>query len=319
MPDKIRVLIADDHAVVRQGLRLFLDLQDDIEVVGEAEDGAKAVEEARASAPDVVLMDLVMPEMDGIQAIRCLKETCPDTRVLVLTSFIEDEKLFPALRAGASGYLMKDVAPEQLAEAIRTVHRGDPLLHPEAARRLMRQFSEARREPEGTVTVLFTDIEDSSGIVQRFGDERARAVFREHDQLLRRVLREHSGLEVKHQGDGLMMAFSSARRAVACAIAIQRAIAERNRARPEAPLRVRIGLNTGEVIAEEQDYFGEAVILASRIKDQASAGQILVSDLTKSLVGANGSRFVDRGEHELKGLRGAHRLFEVEWAGGERS
>ena len=313
MADKIRVLIVDDHAVVRQGLRLFLDLQADITVVGEAEDGARAVEEAKALSPDVVLMDLVMPGTDGIEATRCVKEACPDARVLVLTSFADDEQLFPALRAGAAGYLMKDVAPEQLAEAIRTVHRGDPLLHPQALRRLMDQSAEARRQPEGTVTVLFTDIEGSSAIVQRLGDEQARAVFREHDCLLREAVEQHGGVEVKHQGDGLMIAFSSARRAVLCAIDMQRAIARSNREHPHDAVQVRIGLNTGEVIAEEQDYFGETVILASRIRDTAQGGQILVSELTKTLVGAHGVRFVDRRKNQLKGW-GEHRLFEVDWA-----
>ncbi|MCH8995104.1 MAG: response regulator, partial [Chloroflexi bacterium] len=251
MADKIRVLIADDHAVVRHGLKMFLDLQDDIAVVAEAEDGADAVAKAKADPPDVVVMDLVMPGVDGIQATRSVREACPDTKVLILTSFVEDEQLFPALRAGAAGYLMKDVTPEQLAEAIRTIHRGDPLLHPEVTRRLMQQLSEARQEPEGTVTIMFTDIEDSTAIVQRLGDEQARSIFREHDLLLRATLKKHSGREVKHQGDGLMIAFSSARRAVRCAIDLQRAIEESNSECPGAALRVRVGLNTGEAIAED--------------------------------------------------------------------
>ncbi len=312
MVDKIRVVVVDDHAVVRQGLRLFLDLQDDIEVVGEAADGAAAVEQVKLHRPDVVLMDIVMPGMDGIQATRCIHEVCPETKVLVLTTFTEDEKLFPVLRSGAIGYLLKDVAPDQLAEAVRTVHRGDPLLHPEALRRLMQQSSQDRRQPEGTVTVLFTDIVDSTSMVQRLGDEQSRAVIREHDCVLRAVVEEHGGSEVKHQGDGLMVAFSSARRAVLCAIEMQRAIAKANVDLDDA-VQVRMGLNTGEVIAEEQDYFGEAVILASRIKDQAKGGQIFVSELTKALVGADGIAFASRGEYQLKGLRDIHQLFEVAW------
>jgi len=316
MTGKISVLIADDHAVVRQGLRLFLDLQDDITVVGEAADGVEAVDQARTLIPDIVLMDLVMPRLDGIQAIIGVRDASPDTRVLVLTSFAEDDKLFPALRAGAAGYMMKDVAPEQLAEAIRTVHRGEPLLHPEVTRRLMRQSAEARREPEGTVTVLFTDIQDSTPIVQKMGDEQSRVLFREHDSLLREAVKRHGGLEVKHQGDGLMIAFSSARRAVRCAIDIQRAVARHNQKQFGPELLVRIGLNTGEAIAEEHDYFGEAVILASRIRDSAGGGQILVSEITRGLVGANGIQFSDRGEHQLKGLHGRYRLYEVAWSEG---
>ncbi len=314
MADDVRVLIVDDHAIVRQGLRLFLELQAGIEVVGEAGDGEQAVAEAKRQRPDVVLMDLAMPGMDGITATRCVKEACPDAKVLVLTSFSDDEKLFPVLRAGASGYLMKDVAPEQIAEGIRTVHRGDPLLHPEALRRLMQRAAQARREPEGTVTILFTDIVDSSPFVQRLGDEQARAVFREHDCLLRACVDEHDGVEVKHQGDGLMVAFSSARHAALCAIDMQRAIARHNRESPEQAIQMRIGLNTGEVIAEEQDYFGEAVIVASRVRDAAAGGQILASSVTRALVGAGPVRFVERGEHQLKGLQGAYELFDVEWA-----
>jgi DNA-binding NarL/FixJ family response regulator len=134
----IRVLIADDHAVVRQGLRTFLDLQEDIEVVGEAADGASALAAAEALAPDVVVMDLVMPGMDGIEAIRKLPE---DVRAIVLSSFVDDDKLFPAVRAGAAGYLLKDVQPQELVAAIRTVHDGGSLLHPAVAARLLEEIA----------------------------------------------------------------------------------------------------------------------------------------------------------------------------------
>jgi DNA-binding NarL/FixJ family response regulator len=137
----IRVLIADDHAVVRQGLRTFLDLQDDIEVVAEAGDGAEALAAAEQHAPDVVLIDLVMPNVDGIEAIRGLRERVPAARAIVLSSFIDDEKLFPAVRAGAAGYLLKDVQPQELVEAIRTVHGGGALLHPQVASRLLEEMT----------------------------------------------------------------------------------------------------------------------------------------------------------------------------------
>jgi len=133
----IRVLIADDHAVVRQGLRTFLDLQDDIEVVGEAVDGEEALAAAERLAPDVVLVDLVMPKVDGIDVIRRLGEHAPAARAIVLTSFIDDDRLFPVLRAGAAGYLLKDVQPQELVEAIRTVHGGGAVLHPKVAARLL--------------------------------------------------------------------------------------------------------------------------------------------------------------------------------------
>jgi NarL family two-component system response regulator LiaR len=136
----IRVLIADDHAVVREGLRSFLDRQDDIEVVGEAGDGAEALAAAERLAPDVVLIDLVMPNVDGIEAIRGLRERVPAARAIVLSSFVEDEKLFPAVHAGAAGYLLKDVQPSELVEAIRTVHGGGALLHPRVASRLLEEL-----------------------------------------------------------------------------------------------------------------------------------------------------------------------------------
>jgi len=137
----IRVVIADDHAVVRQGLRTFLDLQDDIEVVGEAADGAEAVEQAARLEADIVLVDLVMPGVDGLEALHALRERAPTTRAIVLSSFIDDEKLFPAVRAGAAGYLLKDVQPHELVAAIRTVHAGGALLHPKVASRLLEEMT----------------------------------------------------------------------------------------------------------------------------------------------------------------------------------
>jgi NarL family two-component system response regulator LiaR len=142
---EIRVLIADDHAVVRQGLRTFLELQEDIEVVADVADGEAALRAAVEHEPDVVLMDLVMPGMGGVDAIGALREVRPEARVLVLTSFLDDEKLFPAVRAGAAGYLLKDVEPAELVRAIRTVDAGEALLHPAVAARLMEEFAETER------------------------------------------------------------------------------------------------------------------------------------------------------------------------------
>jgi two-component system, NarL family, response regulator LiaR len=137
----IRVLICDDHAVVRQGLRTFLDLQEEIVVVGEAADGEQALAAIARERPDVVLMDLVMPGVDGIEALRELRARAPATRAIVLSSFIDDDKLFPAVRAGAAGYLLKDVQPQELVAAIRTVHGGGSLLHPVVAARLMEELA----------------------------------------------------------------------------------------------------------------------------------------------------------------------------------
>ena len=137
----ISVLVVDDHAVVRQGLRTFLELHDDIEVVGEAADGEQALAAAAALEPDVVLMDLVMPRLDGVSAIERLRESAPGTRVIVLTSFLDDDKVLPAVRAGAAGYLLKDVQPAELVRAIRMVDRGEALLHPAVAARVLRELA----------------------------------------------------------------------------------------------------------------------------------------------------------------------------------
>jgi len=141
---EVRVVIVDDHPVVRQGLRTFLAVQDGIAVVGEAGDGAEALATVRSLAPDVVLLDLVMPGMDGVAAIARLTEESPDTKVLVLTSFPDDDKLLAAVRAGAAGYLLKDVAPAELVEAVRAVARGEAALSSRPAARLLRDYAQGR-------------------------------------------------------------------------------------------------------------------------------------------------------------------------------
>ncbi|NLF11989.1 MAG: response regulator transcription factor [Anaerolineaceae bacterium] len=150
----VRVLIVDDHAVVRQGLRTFLELQSDppalpIKVVGEATNGVEAVDLACRLQPDVVLLDLVMPGMDGIEATPRIVEGSPHSRVIILTSFGEEDRVVPAIRAGAQGYLLKDIAPAELVQAVRAVHQGKVQLHPEAARRLMSAVAAREGSPAG--------------------------------------------------------------------------------------------------------------------------------------------------------------------------
>jgi NarL family two-component system response regulator LiaR len=144
--DPITVLLIDDHQVVRQGLRDFLEVQEGIAIVGEASSGEEGVHLARELIPDVVLMDLVMPGIDGVEATRQIKAASPNTRVIVLTSFADDNKVFPAIKAGAISYLLKDVSPEELAHAIRAAQRNEAVLHPEVAARLMQEFSAPRSE-----------------------------------------------------------------------------------------------------------------------------------------------------------------------------
>lgn len=137
--EPVRVLIVDDHAVVRQGLITFLELQDEIEVVGEASNGREALQKVKELEPDVVLMDLVMPIMDGLTAIKEVKQMRPETEVIALTSFADDEKVFTALRSGATGYLLKDVQPNDLVKAVLAAERGEVQLHPEVAKKLMHE------------------------------------------------------------------------------------------------------------------------------------------------------------------------------------
>jgi NarL family two-component system response regulator LiaR len=138
----IRILIADDHAVVREGLRALIEAKPDMELVGEAEDGVEAVLMARSLKPDVILLDLLMPRMDGIEAIGEIKQENPHARILILTSFAADDKVFPAIKAGAAGYLLKDSSSQALIQAIREVHQGKSSLHPTIARKLIREFSQ---------------------------------------------------------------------------------------------------------------------------------------------------------------------------------
>ncbi len=147
MSDAIRVLVADDHLVVRRGVRALLATEPGIEVVGEAADGVEAVRAAAELAPDVLLLDLEMPRLDGVEALRRVLAERPGTRVLVLTSFATDDKVFPAIKAGALGYLLKDSDPDDLARAIRQVHRGESSLHPAVARKVLRELARSPERP----------------------------------------------------------------------------------------------------------------------------------------------------------------------------
>jgi len=154
MPDPITVMIVDDHEMVRKGAKGYLEAQPDITVVAEAESGEEAMRLAREYVPDVVLMDLVMPGIDGVEATRKVKDVSPRTQIIILTSFHEDEHIFPALQAGAISYLLKDVRAQELIEAIKRASKGEATLHPRVAARLIKQFSQG--EPDRSH--LFTEL-----------------------------------------------------------------------------------------------------------------------------------------------------------------
>jgi NarL family two-component system response regulator LiaR len=147
MTAPIRVLIADDHAILRKGIRALLGTEPDMEVVGETADGLDTVAQARTLHPDVILMDLVMPKMDGIEATRRITAEQPDVRILVLTSFAADDKVFPAIKAGALGYILKDSGPAELVQAIHQVHQGQPSLEPSIALKLLQELSHPPQRP----------------------------------------------------------------------------------------------------------------------------------------------------------------------------
>ncbi len=147
MPTPIRVLIVDDHEIVRKGIRALLAIKHDIQVIGEARDGMEAVTQTKALHPDVILMDLMMPKMNGIQATSEITGGQPGSRVLILTSFAADEQVFPAIKAGALGYLLKDSGPQELVQAIRQVFRGEPSLDPSVARKVLNELSNPSQKP----------------------------------------------------------------------------------------------------------------------------------------------------------------------------
>jgi class 3 adenylate cyclase len=206
------------------------------------------------------------------------------------------------LAAGARGDGLKGIDVRTSIDDLATsVELDRPDLRPAAA-------------PDGTVTILFSDIEDSTALTERLGDRRWHELLGDHNEIVRKHVAQHGGFEVKNQGDGFMLAFPSARHAVMCATDIQRGLAAHRERHPDQPIRVRIGLHTGEAIKDHDDFFGKNVILAARIGAQAKGDEILVSSLLKQLVESTGELSFDDGrELELKGLSGSYEVFAVLW------
>jgi two-component system, NarL family, response regulator LiaR len=157
MGTRIRLLIVDDHPIVIKGTQALLSEVDDIEVVGEASNGSMAIQQNRDLQPDVILMDLMMPVMDGIEAVRQITAEQPNVKILVLTTFVTDDKVFPAIKSGALGYLLKDCEPDELIHAIRQVYKGEPSLHPSIARKMLRELG--RSAPDKPIIEPLTDRE----------------------------------------------------------------------------------------------------------------------------------------------------------------
>ena len=204
----------------------------------------------------------------------------------------------PARQAAVAARQPPD-APTSVDEVAAMVGSERPSLRPATA-------------PDGTVTVLFSDIEGSTKLNERLGDLRWLELLRAHHAIVREQVHQHGGFEVKSQGDGFMIAFPSARRAVQCACAIQSAIRSRLGEHPDGPIRLRIGLHTGEAIREEADFYGKNIVFAARLADEARGGEILASSVVKQLTESAGDlRFENERDVELDGLAGTHRVYNV--------
>lgn len=227
----------------------------------------------------------------------------------------------------ARGFCLVDAPSKEAAEAVhREAHDSVANVIIEVDRPVVEDFMGSIAETPAAIDpattemqsglriILFTDMEDSTSITQRLGDARAMDLLRTHNALIRDALNAHSGREVKHTGDGLMASFVSVSRAVECAIGIQRAFAGYNDENPEEPIRVRIGLNAGEPVVENQDLFGASIQLARRTCDAAGSGCILVSNVVRELCIGKRFEFQDKGEHSLKGFDEPVKLHEVMWS-----
>jgi class 3 adenylate cyclase len=187
-------------------------------------------------------------------------------------------------------------------------------MEPARAASLSRPTSGSPLQSDTTITIMFTDVVGSSPIMERLGDREGRRVLRTHERIIRQQTAAQDGIEVKSMGDGFMLTFPSARRGVACAIEVQRALAQMNNGRTQMPISVRIGLSVGEPIHDDKDMFGTSVIMAARVMAMAKGGQILASQIAHDLASTSGDfEFRPLGPMELKGLPGSHPLFEVVW------
>ncbi|MCH7737911.1 MAG: adenylate/guanylate cyclase domain-containing response regulator [Chloroflexi bacterium] len=325
MSTPLRVLIVedqeDDVSLMLRELRRA-QFEPEYERVETEEELSAALEKG---GWDIVLSDHGLPRFNSLQALRMLHESGLDLPFIIVSGSIGEDLAVAAMKSGAHDYIMKNnlarLGPAVEREMREAETRRAGKAAEESKQRLVRELEQAytlleRRVREITASIMFTDLEDSTQMLTRLGDEENQTLLASHGKIIRQQLDKFGGQEVKTTGDGFMIAFYSARKAVSCAVGIQRELQEFNRENPDRQLKVRIGLNLGEVIKEEDDYFGSAVVVAARIMDESAGGQILVSDLLRQVAdGPSNSehKYLDFGRRTLKGFEEEEQIFEVLW------
>jgi class 3 adenylate cyclase len=272
---------------------------------------------------EVVLCDHGMPHLNSFRALRLLHESGLDLPFIIVSGSIGEDVAVAAMKSGAHDYVLKGNLARLGAAVERELRevevRRARKKAEEVERRLHRELEELylqleRRVRELTASIMFTDLQGSTELLKLLGDEEYQVLLQTHNSIIRQQVVNYGGLEVKTMGDGFMVVFYSTRRAVTCALDIQRDLQDFNQRNPDRQLKVRIGINVGETIKEEEDYFGSAVVLAARIMAEASGGQILVSDLVRKVAGSMSNfQYIDYGCRKLKGFAEEEHLYEVDW------
>ena len=334
--DPIHILVVDDDENIRELFGVIMEEQG--YVCQTASGGEAALEVLGAGRVDIAVVDFMMPKMTGATLFQHIKERHPDVAVIFATAVDDLNIAVEQLKEGAYDYIVKPVSRTHLEKVVRQViarraatlkERGElELLDDGQGASTVPDWqvqaigSEARRRSaqkidyiQGTVNIMFTDLEGSTELLTLLGDEEHQALLAKHNEIIRLQLANHDGVEVKTMGDGFMAVFSSARTAIACAIDIQRGLQGFDWTDTDLNPKVRIGINVGETIKEEGDFFGSAVVQAERIMGHASGGKILVSDLFRQMAGPSTNwTFIDSGFRTLKGYTEEVRLYEVRWS-----